>query len=641
MAQTLTQDTRLGQLSTPLGKDVLVLVRFDGTEGLSELFEYRIEALSEEADINFDNAIGQQCSLKFKFYGQVREFNGILVEAQWMGVKGDYYSYRVVLRPWLWLLSQTTDCRIFQDKKAPEIIKEVFQDRGFTDFESKLTDEGSYPKLEYCVQYRETDLDFVTRLMEKEGIYYFFTHSGGKHTLVLADSKSSHKAVPGFAKIPYVPPVGDYVRKEQHIYEWISERKFRTGKIELNDYNYEKPNTKLLSDAKASESYTHSDMEVYDYPGGYTDKSVGERYAKIQLESEQAMDHRRHSNGDAISLFPGGLTQLDRHAKDSQNIEYLIVRVTHSFVAEYYENSGDLSGRSEDVYYGSYEFLPSSQQFRTPIVTPKPLIHGIQTAKVVTKDEGGSEEIDVEKLTEIYVWFYWDRKKHKEKRSCKIRVAQCWSGKKWGGQFIPRVGMEVVVEFIEGDPDRPLIVGTVYNDEYKPPFDLPSKKNIAGFYSNSTKGGGGYNEFSLDNSKMAEKIRMHAEKDHEVVIRHAETTEIGEIFEVPKGSASRDTTIKLGDDNLAIMMGDQNVSIPLGSQKTTATIQIMNSVIASSVTMTPASISLMSPEIDMTAATINITAPVINITGVVNLTGVLNITGGITVNAMVPVLIPA
>ena len=289
------------------------------------------------------------------------------------------------------------------------------------------------------------------------------------------------------------------------------------------------------------------------------------------------------------------MTQLDRHAKDSQNIEYLIVRVTHSFVAEYYENSGDLSGRSEDVYYGSYEFLPSSQQFRTPIVTPKPLIHGIQTAKVVTKDEGGSEEIDVEKLTEIYVWFYWDRKKHKEKRSCKIRVAQCWSGKKWGGQFIPRVGMEVVVEFIEGDPDRPLIVGTVYNDEYKPPYDLPSKKNIAGFYSNSTKGGGGYNEFSLDDSKMAEKIRMHAEKDHEVVIRHAETTEIGEIFEIPKGSASRDTTIKLGDDNLAIMMGDQNVSIPLGSQKTTATIQIMNSVIASSITMTPASISLMSP----------------------------------------------
>ena len=163
-----------------------------------------------------------------------------------------------------------------------------------------------------------------------------------------------------------------------------------------------------------------------------------------------------------------------------------------------------------------------------------------------------------------------------------------------GRPFIPRVGQEVVVEFLDGDPDRPLVVGTVYNDENKPPYDLPAKKNIAGIKSNSTKGGNGYNEFSFDDKK-AEKIRMHAEKDHEVVIRHAETTEIGEIFEVPKGSPSRDTTIKLGDDNLTIMMGDQNVSIPLGSQKTTATIQIMNSVIASSVTMTPASISLMSP----------------------------------------------
>jgi len=196
MGEVLKQDTRICELNTPLGKDVLVLVRLDAAEGLSELFEYRIECLSEDANIDFDKAIGQQCSLKIKMFDKEREFNGIMVEAQWLGLNrlgaNQYFSYRIVLRPWLWLLSRTTDCRIFQDKKAPDIIKEVFNDRSFTDYEFKLTEEGSCPKLEYCVQYRETDFSFVSRLMEQHGIYYFFKHDGGKHTLVLADSKSSH-----------------------------------------------------------------------------------------------------------------------------------------------------------------------------------------------------------------------------------------------------------------------------------------------------------------------------------------------------------------------------------------------------------------------------------------------------------------
>lgn len=271
----LTQDTRLCELKTPLGKDVLAFAGFEGSEGLSELFEYRIECLSEDADLDFDRAIGQQCTLTIKLHEKEREFSGILTEAQWLGVKNDYFSYRIVLRPWLWLLSRTTDCRIFQDKKAPDIIKEVFNERGFTDYESKLTEEGSCPKLEYCVQYRETDMNFVCRLMEQHGIYYFFKHEGGKHTLVLADSKSSHSPINGLATIPYIPLAGADRRGEQHIYEWVSERRFRTGKIELNDYNYQKPNAQMISDAKGSEHYTRSEMEFYDYPGKFKEKSDG------------------------------------------------------------------------------------------------------------------------------------------------------------------------------------------------------------------------------------------------------------------------------------------------------------------------------------------------------------------------------
>jgi type VI secretion system secreted protein VgrG len=556
MGQVLTQDTRICELTTPLGKDVLVFASLEATEGLSELFEYHIDCLSEEADIDFDKAIGQQCTLKIKMYGKEREFSGILVEARWLGSKDTYYSYRILLRPWLWLLSRTSDCRIFQDKKASDIIQEVFKERGFDDVEFKLTEDSSNPKLEYCVQYRETDLNFINRLMEQHGIYYFFKHERGKHTLVLADSQSSHSPIDGLASIPYVALTSSDRRKEQLIHNWSAERRFRTGKIELNDYNYQKPNAQMVSDAKGSEHYTRSEMEIYDYPGKYNEKSDGERYAKIRLQSEQALDHRRNGNGEAVNLFPGGLTKLERHWQDSQNIEYLVVRATHSFALEAYRSGSGAGGR--DTYFGAYEFLPSNQPFRAPIVTRKPLIYGFQTAKVVTKDDDSSEEIDVEALGEIYVRFYWDRKK---KRSCRLRVAQVWSGKRWGGQIIPRVGQEVVIEFLEGDPDRPLVIGTVYNDEYRPPYDLPSKKTIGGLKSDSTKnGGGGYNEWNFEDKKGSEKITVHAEKDHDVVVRDTETRTIGENS---FGGASRRTTLKRGDDKLDIEFGGQHISMTM------------------------------------------------------------------------------
>jgi type VI secretion system secreted protein VgrG len=355
-------------------------------------------------------------------------------------------------------------------------------------------------------------------------------------------------------------------------------------------------------------------MEIYDYPGKFKEQGVGERYAKIQLESEQARDHRRHANGDSMSLFPGGLTTLTDHPQDAQNIEYLIVHAAHTFMAEAYATgSGMTSGAP---YYGSYELLPSSRPFRAPILTPKPLIHGIQTAKVVTKDEGSNEEIDVEELTEIYVRFYWDRK---NKRSCKLRCAQVWSGKKWGGQFIPRVGQEAVIEFLDGDPDRPLVVGTVYNDDYKPPYDLPSNKTIAGIKSDSSKGGNGYNEWNFEDMKGSEKITVHAEKDLDVTVQNAETRTIGKNFVPPKGSPSRDTTLVNGDDNLTIQKGDQTINIPLGSQTTTAMVTITIQVGASTITMSPGSISLTSPTISLTAVTaVNIAAPTVNIGAVLN-----------------------
>lgn len=618
----LKQDTRFAELRTPLGKDVLVLVRFDATEGLSELFEYRIEALAAK-EVDLDAILGRPCSVTVKLYGKERHFNGIAVEAQWTGVRQEHHVYRLVLRPWLWLCSRTSDCRFFQDKTASEIIQEVWRDRGFNDFRASLNE--NYPKLEYCVQYRETDLAFVSRLMEQHGIYYFFEHTSDKHTLVMADSMSSHQAVPGLGQIDFIALGNSERRDRQHIYHVVSERRFRTGKVELNDYYELTPNADLKADKKGTARYNKSDMEFYDYPGKYKKKSDGEKYAKVVLEAEQALDERRHTGGNAVNLFPGGTTKLQGHHKTSENKDYLVVRCSHLYVAEHYRSG---SGAAEEDYSGNFEFLPKENKvFRAPIVTPKPLIHGIQTAKVVGKQ---GEEIDVDEYGRILVEFFWDRKK---KQSCRIRVAEVWASKKWGGQFIPRVGMEVVVEFIEGDPDRPLVTGAVYNGDNKHPYELPANKTQSGVKSDSSKGGGGYNQVMFEDKKLAEEINLHAQKDYKLTILDTEVREIGERFtRQTAGSNSRKTTLLQGDDDLTIATGNQNVTIAMNQTSTigmnrrttittsdTTTVGTTITITAgtsltlicggSIISMTPASISLVSSTINMAAGAVNIAAP--------------------------------
>ena len=592
MNSPLTQDNRLGRFDTPLGKDKLILAHMDGHEGLGELFEFRVDAISKEEDIDFDPAIGRGCSVTYKTHGAERVFHGIMVEAEWVGMKEHYYSYRCVLRPWLWLLSRTSDCRIFQDMKAPDIIKKVFTDRGFQgDFEDILKE--SYPTLEYCVQYRETDLAFVTRLMEHHGIYYFFKHTAEKHTLVLADQKTSHTDIPNCSKLPFIKYGEGSWDNRDHVVYWSSQRRFRTGKIEFNDYDYLKPSADLLSPAKGSAGYNKSDMEIYDYPGKYKERSDGEKYAKVLLEAEQALDRRRYASGDAASLFPGGLTMLEKHPKGSENQKYLVVRSSHSINNQPVRSIG---AGQEEIYSGSYELQPFDRQFRNQIVTPKPRIYGVQTAKVVGKE---GEEIDVDEHGRILVEFYWvrpDKDTGKKKQSCRVRVAQVWSGKKWGGQTIPRIGMEAVVEFIEGDPDRPLVTGTVYNGEYKVPYDLPANKTQSGLKSDSTKGHGGYNELMFEDKKGSEKIGLHAQKDFELEVLDTETRKIGERFtSQTAGPSSRDTTLIRGDDTLTIMMGNQTTTISAGNQSTTVGLSRTTMVTASETHTVGGPLTIMSP----------------------------------------------
>jgi type VI secretion system secreted protein VgrG len=462
-------------------------------------------------------------------------------------------------------LAHRADCRIFLDKTVKDIIEKVFTDAGFssgTDFKFRTT--GNYEKIKYCVQYRETDFAFVSRLMEQYGIYYYFEHQDGQHTMVLADSRASHNAVKDLPQVKYHFQTVAYRRVEQQISSWASERRFCTGKIEYNDYDYLKPPKRLRASKEASEKYTRSRFEVYDYPGKYDEQDKGERFAQYRLEAEQAMDRRRIADGEAPSLFAGGLVRVEKHPSSAENKEYLVVRASHAYGAQLYgtDRAADAPG-----YQGNYELLPSDRPFRSPPLTPRPRIHGIQTAKVVAKKGEDSEEISTDEHGHIWVQFYWDREPQK---SCPIRVSQSWASKQWGEQFIPRIGMEVVIEFLEGDPDRPLVTGCVYNGDNKHPFTLPDDKTQSGLKSDSSKGHNGYNEFMFEDKKGEELVRMHAQKDHDVTVRNSETRTIGEAFTPPQGQASRATTLENGDDSLAIKKGNRSIDISLGGQSTHA-----------------------------------------------------------------------
>jgi type VI secretion system secreted protein VgrG len=545
MADSLKQDQRIGRLTTPLGGDVLALSSVYANEGLSELFEFHIDAVSTQGGLDFASALGAGPTIELKTQDdQKRYFHGVMTEARWSGTQEDLFFSQLVLRPWLWFPTRTSDCRIFPQMTPIDVIKQVFSDRGFSDFRDATT--GSPPTLEYCVQYRETDFNFVCRLMEEYGVYYFFEHSDGKHTLVLADGKSSHQPAPGLSSVAY-NPVDDAGRREmQYIESWSLGRSAQSGVYVLEDYGYKKPSANLLAQAQNPGGYAHDSMEIFDYPYNYVDtegndliyQDVGEKFAKYRIEAVQSLDKRRSGTGVAASLFAGALVTLKRHPESGENIEYLVTRTTHRFEAETYRSGrGGASERSGIV--GNYEFTPSDRQFRAPLVTRKPDIAGVQSALVI-KGDGGGPEIDVDKLRRILVQFYWDRKK---KPSRRVRVAQFWAGSNRGALFTPRVGDEVLIAFEEGDPDRPIVIGSVYNGTNTVPMTLPDKKVKSGILTLSSTGGNGYNMFLFDDTAGSEKVKLRSQKD---LMFKALNNEQRDILASQTENIGQDETINVG-----------------------------------------------------------------------------------------------
>lgn len=588
-----SQSERVAELVTPAGSDVFALVHFEGEEGLSRLFEYRIDALCDDQNYDFDRLLGKNIHVRFKSYDGVdRFFNGIVVDTEWSGIRQASNIYRLTLRPWLWLLGRRANCRIFKDKSVIDIVEEVFKGAGFSDFAIKAS-RGDYDKIEYCVQYRETDLDFVSRLMEEWGIYTFYEHSESKHQLILADSRSCHKPVrAGSGTIPFIALAGQDRREREHVSTWRSDRRFRTGRFAVNDFDYMKPAADLKADTQGAERYEKANFESYDYPGRYIERDLGKKRSRVRLEADQSLDHRRSASGDAASLFPGALVTISQHPTD--NGQYLVVSARHVIAPEAYRSGGGADG--EQLYAGSYEFQAVDRPFRAPLATPRPRIQGPQTAIVTTRKGRESEEIDVDEEGRIFVQFHWNRDKDKISRP--VRVAQMWSGKSWGFQVIPRVGQEVVVQFLEGDPDQPLVVGTVYNKDYPYPYKLPDEKTVSGMKSDSTKGHGGFNQLTFDDKKSSEKVGFRAEKDLETVVRNSETREIGVAFPTPSGSPSRATVLKNGDEELKVESGNWKADVAQEIHFK-ATTKIVLEVGTSKITMDPASITIESGKISV------------------------------------------
>ncbi len=559
MAASIRQQNRSAILRVPGEEDELVLARFDGSEGVNTLFEFRVEALSEKGDINFDSKIGKNVSVLFKSASdEKRVFDGILTETQWLGARGDFFAYRLVLRPWFWILSQRSDCFIFHEKTVTDIVGEVFHRHSFAVFDDRTI--GEYKPIEYCVQYRETDMAFVCRLLEQYGINYFFAHTEGEHKLVLCDDNDHFDAAPGGSRA-YVPLAIRNRKDEELLTHWIPERRFTSGRLAYRDYNFKKPTARMDAEATGTASYEHAGQELYNYPGKYEERDDGDNLAKLHLEEEEGQDKRCLGSGNCVSLYPGTLMTLTEHPFD-YNKEYVVLAAQHSFTSQQYR-SGDGSGGGEGDYDGQFEFGESSIPLRPGFVTRKPLMHGPQTAVVVGQD---GEEIDCDKYGRILVRFFWDRKKD---QSMRCRISQNWASRQWGGMIIPRIGMEVVVEFLEGDPDRPLVTGCVYNGDNMPPYELPAYKTRSTFKSHSHKSDG-YNEIRFEDEKGQEEVWFHAQRYHNGVVGSDETWSVGGNRHKTVGASQSETIGAHKDINVGANHREaigSNMSLAVGASR--------------------------------------------------------------------------
>ncbi|HWV47250.1 MAG TPA: type VI secretion system tip protein TssI/VgrG [Nitrospira sp.] len=577
--QTYTQKGRPIAVKTPLPDDTLLLVGISGREGLSQLFSFHLDMLTEDRkakDVSFDKLIGKSITVTLTRSDKAKSkrfFNGICSRISETGKAGEFTAYQMEIVPKLWLSSRKSHSRIFQNETVPNILKDVL-----SGIQPKFEIHGKFEPRNYCVQYRETDFNFVSRLMEEEGIYYFFTHAHGQHTMVVADTPQH----PALTPIRY-DEVSGGTREDEHIFSWQKVQELRTGKYTLWDHHFQAPDKTLEANESGVSSVqvgkvshqlvveANRDLELYDFPGEYAQRFDGinrgggeqtaevnkifednKRTAKIRMQQEEVSSLVIHGAGNCGHLLGGHKFKLDRHP--TAEGEYVVTSVNHTAQA------GDFRSDSTDefTYQNSFSCIPVALPFRPLRNTPKPMIPGAQTAVVVGPS---GEEIFTDKYGRVKVQFFWDRDgKKNEQSSCWVRVATTWAGGKWGGIHIPRIGQEVVVAFVEADPDAPIIVGSVYNSDQMPPYELPANKTQSGIKTRSTLNGShdNFNEIRFEDKKGQEQLFVHAERNQDIEVEKDETHWVGHDR---KKKIDNDETTTIGRDRKEDVGKNETISV--------------------------------------------------------------------------------
>jgi type VI secretion system secreted protein VgrG len=652
---TFTQDYHSIGLETPLGKDTLLLQSFSGVERLSGLFDFSLKMQSEDGGIKAADIVGKSVDFfVLNENAEKRWFNGIVSRFAYSG-KGDrLHLYQAQVVPWLWLLTRGSDCRVHEcdeSKNAKDIIDGLLGDLRFSDYEWQVNRQLG--NRTYCLQYRETHFDFLSRLLEEEGIGYYFKHEKGKHQLVFTDHTDGMYDLQGpDAEVSLLENLAGSSAAD-NLYDWSHEFEYTSGKYALNDYNFEKPTTALLSDTSSVVSLEkNSSLEFYDFPGDYVEQGPGDALVKLRMEAEEVGHESVSGSSYCRSFSPGGRFKVkEHHVKSAENTKWVLTAVEHNATA----NTKFVSGgaHANQIYRNTFRCIPAGVVYRPPRRRPKPRVLGLHSAEVVGPS---GEEIYTDEYARVKIQFPWDRNGNKDENSSMwVRVSTAWAGKQWGMVHIPRIGQEVLVSFLEGDPDRPVVTGMLYNADHKPPYTLPDNKTQSGIKSHSTKEGGedNFNEIRFEDKKDEEEIYVHAEKDLNCVIENNETRKVGhddkdagdqeiDIYNdqkviIGKGSGGgsqtvdihkdRTVTLETGNELFQVKSGNHDIKVDSGKFTTKAMQSIELKVGSNSIKIDMSGITIKGAMINIEGQTmVEAKSPMTTVKG----DGMLTLKGGLT-----------